>query len=52
MFYVFTFIIYGLCLWILYSLIEMINHHFPDWTPHFRTSQVLEAVTILNDNDF
>ena len=44
MLYVFIYIIYGLCICVLYGLNVMINHHFKSWTPRFVSSTVLELV--------
>lgn len=46
MFYVFIYIIYGLCLCVLYGLNVMINHHFQSWEPRFVSSFVLELVSV------
>ncbi len=44
MFYVFTYIIYGIIVAVLYGLIELINRHFASWSPRFLSSFVLELL--------
>ena len=50
MLYVFIYIIYGLCIGVLYGLNVMINHHFKSWTPRFVSSTVLELVTFFSSS--
>ena len=44
MFYVFTYIIYGITIAVLYGLNELINHQFDSWKPRFLSSYVLELL--------
>ena len=44
MLYVFTYIIYGITIAVLYGLNELINHQFDSWTPRFLSSYVLELL--------
>lgn len=44
MFYVFTYIIYGIVVAVLYGLIELMNNHFDSWNPRFLSSFVLELL--------
>ena len=50
MFYVFIYIIYGLCLCVLYGLNVMINYRFQSWDPRFVSSYVLELVRFPNSS--
>ena len=52
MFYVFIYIIYGLCVCVLYGLNVMINYHFQSWEPRFVSSYVLELVIPPNFDHF
>lgn len=48
MFYIFTYIINGLCTGLFYYLNEVINHDFPSWDPKFISSRVLGVVSVSN----
>lgn len=46
MFYIFTYIIFGLCTGFLYFLNELISNHFSSWEPHFLSSRILQLVRL------
>lgn len=46
-FYVFTYIIFGLCTGFLYSMNELINFNFHTWDTTFLSSRVLELLFYL-----